>query len=369
VFQASSGTSVLEIVSELPASSDDPVRYLLQYRAFATALPIDPCHGEGAIPFDGRFTSNRLHVAQVGEISFGCGNAVAYKCAGRWGYIPSSADDPNADDMWDVHESCGHMASATYCMDHRSFTREGSKIELMDDWGVSSPTPPNMSPPRSWRLWMLPPNQWPPPPNVYYVEAGWFDEEKPFCLSRTRWVSMPPDPCPGVLEDPRVTAGARYCEEYTNDELATSGALMFNNSPTHDIQLHTWRDGTERVTTVRGFHDDFRVIPPRPGLTYESSGGILVRVPTTEFKLPGLLEEVRMYCDGPQCVVTTPATAPANHLDSGFEGYVFNDVPGRPSDTVAFKLYWNPVTGDYVSAIAKPTNAYQLQATIGYVLQ
>ena len=373
VFKAAVGTSELRIVADLPETPDAPRRYLVERRESPTQPWIDPCHGEAALPFNGRFTSDRKHVAQVGEISFGCDGATAYKCAGLWGYVPSDVDNPAADDMWDVHEACTHMASSTYCMDATSYTRNGSWIELMDDWGVSSPTPPNMTPVMPWRAWMQPLNQWPPARHTFYLEGGWNDDEKPFCLSRTRWASLPPDPCPGVLDDPRTTPGARYCEEYSNDQLTFSGALVWNTSLVNDLPLHTWVLGTERVTTVRGFHDDFRSLPPVLGMTYESSAGILVREPTSEMLALNYLEEVHLYCEpaSTRCVVATATTAPASHtVDGGFEGYVFDSSPERPADTVEFALYRNAATGDYLSAVVGTEPAsYTLQSTIGYVLQ
>lgn len=373
VFPAAVGPSELRIVDVLPATPDEPPRYLIQHRANAASQWVDPCHGQAALPFDGRFTSDRKHVARAGEISFGCDEATAYKCAGLWGYLPSSVDDPNIDDMWDVHEACTHMASSTYCMDNTSYTRNGSWIELMDDWGVSSPTPPNMTPAMPWRAWMQPLNQWPPARHTFYLEGGWNDDEAPFCLSRTRWASMPADPCPGVLDDPRTTPGAKYCEDYSNDDLTTAGALVWNTSLVNDLPLHTWVSGTERVTTVRGFHDDFRSRPPVGGMTYESSAGILVREPTSEMLSLNYLIEVHLYCEpaSTNCVVASAATAPATHsVDAGFEGYVFDSSPLRPADTVEFGLYLDLTTGDYLSAVVgTEPNTYTPQGTIGYVLQ
>lgn len=372
-FKAAVGTSELRITAELPALGDQPLRYLIERRADSLSSWADPCHGQAALPFDGRFTSDRRHVAQVGEISFGCDGATAYKCAGLWGYLPSAVDNPTQDDMWDVHEACTHMASSTYCMDATSYTRDGSYIELMDDWGVSSPTPPNMTPAMPWRAWMQPMNQWPPARHTYYLEGGWNDTEAPVCLSRTRWASLPPDPCPGVLPDPRTTPGARYCEEYSNDALTASGALVWNTSRVHDLPMHTWRLGTERVTTVRGFHDDFRSQPPSPLMTYESSAGMIVREPTTEMIELYPMSEAHMYCEagGTRCVVATPATVPASHtVDAGFEGYVFDVASQCPADSVEFALYKNATTGDFVSAVVGSEPAgYLKKATIGYVLK
>lgn len=373
VFKAAAGTSELRILAELPATADKPFRYLVERRAMPTSPWVDPCHGEAALPFDGRFTSERRHVAQMGEFSFGCDGGTAFKCAGLWGYLPSAVDNPAMDDMWDVHEACTHMASATYCMDATSYTRNGSWIELMDDWGVSSPTPPNMTPAMPWRAWIQPMNQWPPARHTFFLEGGWNDDEPPTCLSRTRWASLPPDPCPGVLDDPRTTPGAKYCEEFTNDELTAAGALVWNTSLVHDLPLHVWRLGTERVTTVRGFHDDFRSQPPRVGMTWESSAGILVREPTSEMIALGYLDEVRMYCEpgGARCVVATVATAPTTHtVDAGFEGYVFDSSPLRPADTVEFALYEDSVSGDFLSAVVGTAPAgYTKRSRIGYVLQ
>lgn len=373
VFRAPVGTSELRISAELPAAGDKPLRYLVERRTSPTAPWVDPCHGDPALPFDGRFTSDRRHVAQAGEFSFGCDGATAFKCAGLWGYIPSATDGPAVDDMWDVHEACTHMASSTYCMDATSYTRNGSWIELMDDWGVSSPTPPNMTPAMPWRAWLQPMNQWPPARHTFFLEGGWDDEDAPVCLTRTRWASLPPDPCPGVLDDPRTTPGARYCEEFSNDELTTAGALVWNTSLVNDLPLHTWRNGTERVTTVRGFHDEFRSQPPRVGMIWESSAGILVREPTSEMLALGYLDEVHMYCEqgGVRCVVATAVTAPTTHtVDAGFEGYVFDSSPLRPADTVEFALYEDTISGDFVSAVVGTAPAgYTKRSSIGYVLQ
>jgi hypothetical protein len=264
------------------------------------------------------------------------------------------------------------MASATYCMDRQSFTREGTFIELMDDFGVRSPTPPNMTPPRPWTPWLLSSSTWPPPRHTFYLEAGWDDEDAPFCVSKGRFASLPPDPCPGVLADPRIDPTARYCEDYTDDELAAAPVLIWNTSMVNDLPFDTWEQNGRLVTTVRGFHDARATHPPASGMALVGSSGILLREPTAEMTAPGILEPVRLYCvpNGGDCVATTAATAPSTYTDDrGFEGYVFTSAAVAPPDSIPLHLYRRLVPKDWVTATSSPGGGYTDQGEVGYVLR
>jgi hypothetical protein len=229
-----------------------------------------------------------------------------------------------------------------------------------------------MTPPRPWTPWLLPAGTWPPPRHTFYIEAGWDDEDAPFCVSKARFASMPPDPCPGVLADPRVDPSVRYCEDYSDDELAAAPVLNWNTSMVNDLPFDTWEQNGRLVTTVRGFEDASATHPPQPGMTRVGPSGILLREPTAEMTAPGILEPVRLYCvpNGGDCVVTTAATAPSTYTDDrGFEGYVFTSEAVAPPDSIPLHLYRRLLPKDWVTATSSPGGGYTDQGEVGYVLR
>lgn len=365
-FTGAGGSGSLQVVGIHAATAGARERYDLHYRATSTATPVDVCPTSGAIAFTGRFERNGAHVGVPGQLTFSCLTGVASKCV-DWGYEPPAFDGPGQD-LWDVHEACTQMASATYCGNRVSYTREGTSIEIMDVLAIQNPIPPDrLVAPTSWHAWMLPLNQWPPARGTYYAEAIWPAEGPALCLSRTRWASLPLDPCVGALPDPRVDPNGRYCEDIPDDELELIDGLVWNNSLVNDLPFHTWSNGGDLVTTVRGFHDGVREKPPTPGMTYVSTAGFLLREKTLELTTKNL-QELRYFCEPgtTRCVTTT--VAPAGYtLDLGFEGYVLKIDAALPAGTIPLDLYQHGT--DYVTATRSPGRNYTRLRTIGHIFK
>jgi hypothetical protein len=122
-------------------------------------------------------------------ISLGCTQGVVAKCY-RWGYRPWSAPAT----MPAFMASCTRMARADYCGDGRSFTKDGTPINLWDSLPVSGYT--------RIQEW-----EWgPPDPELGSMrfEAAW-QPNGARCLAHWRWDELVPDAttmCPEKLWPP-----------------------------------------------------------------------------------------------------------------------------------------------------------------------
>lgn len=279
--------------------------------------------GGGAIVLQGEYDLQRTHLASSGRLTFACsGEGVGAKCDG-WGYVAGNAGPASSD--WKHHQACTGMASALYCGDGRSFTREKTPIVIRDFRPDYVNLPPTDLPH---------PDPMPGDPDTYYVEAGWDERGRPVCLSKIRWSSLPPDPCPGVLPDPRLphTPEAFFCDEYPAIELRLKGALLVNGSKMMDAPLQRWRNKStlDVVTTIRGFYLDRDGTPgpdsdttfPFPGYEeYLGTDGMILR------NLPGTLDETMMLPLYTQTVgndrFPSATRPPAAEEAKRFEGYAF----------------------------------------------
>ena len=88
--------------------------------------------------------------------TFACRSSVVAKCA-FWGYAPWNVGAP-------LHAACTRMARADYCGSGRSWTREGTAIDVFDREGISSATNDPS----------------------FLFEAGW-NENGATCVSRPRF--------------------------------------------------------------------------------------------------------------------------------------------------------------------------------------
>jgi len=315
----------------------------------------DLCHGGDAIPLAGKWQRSGFHERSPDRISFACAGSVAYKCS-VWGYLAGS------DDMslgWRAHQACTRMARGDYCANGHSHTREGTTIKIYDFAGVTSPPPRHFDGVQAW------------PPNVgrLFFEAAWNDGVHPAsCLSRLRWQSLPLGPLcdTGALPDPRQDTGVRFCEdiEWPAADAAPAGALLFNESYYTDLELQIWRRGDDWVSTVRGLNDQpvRQPFPGEPPYTFARRDGMLIRS-LRDGVDPADFTEVRLYGKASDKVVAS--IAPPGFDDLGFEGYV---RASKLPKAVAFTLYYNTTTDDYLSTATSPPPGYEPQATIGYVM-
>jgi hypothetical protein len=320
---------------EGPASTS----YELDYLGPNEKVWTDYCGGVGggAIPLQGSFTRERIHQDVPMTITFSCRNGVAMKCDG-WGYHAGTGGP--SDIFWRHHQACIQMANAAYCgagPEGLPFTREETPIVIEDfrpDYGKGPPT-------------LTSPSQFPGDPDTYYFEAAWRpDGLPPVCLSKIRWAALRPGACLN-LKDPRTDPEGLFCDDLSYHRMKELGALIINGSKMMDAPIHRWSNGTDVVTTMRGFYvnyfgDESNSTPPFPGYTrYLGGDGMILR------NLPGTLDEltdmVPLYVQhtpsNSERVVSDGATLP-NHIYNpartgpDFEGYAFKSptrVPGlRP---------------------------------------
>jgi len=311
-----------------------------------------------AIPLAGRWQRSGLHEYAADRFSFACAGATGYKCS-VWSYLAGS--DP-ASLGWRAHQACTRMTRGDYCGNGRTHTRDGTLIKIYDFAGVTSPPPLHFDGVQAW----------PPDVDRLFFEAAWNDGARPAsCLTRLRWQSLPPGPaCPGAVDelpDPRAGTGGRFCEdlEWPAPGPSPTGALLFNESRYSDLELHLWRSGNDWVSTVRGLYDQpIREPFPNAGVyTHVAQDGMLVRSQRAGVD-PDDFVEVHVYGTATDKVVA--ASPPPGFEDQGFEGFVRRTPT---PNAIAFTLYYNAATGDYLStAVHPPPPGYAPQATIGYVL-
>jgi hypothetical protein len=313
--------------------------------------------GDEAIPLAGKWQKTGFHEAAAGRLSFACTGSVAFKCA-LWGYLPGNDSSSLG---WRAHQACTRMARGDYCANGHSHTREGTLIKIFDYAGVTSRPPRRFDGVQSW------------PPNIdrMFFEAAWNDAAHPAsCLSRRRWESLPLGTLcdDGDLRDPRLDTGVRFCEDidWPDPGAEPTGALLFNESYYTDLALHVWKNGDDEVSTVRGYYALSGVIQPFPGLApyvHQRNDGIVFRSLRT-VENQANFEELRLYSRPGDLVVAGISRPPPGFTDQGFEGYARK----LQSTGMAFNLYRNTDTGDYLSTTGIPPAPYELQWTIGYVL-
>jgi hypothetical protein len=317
--------------------------YYLDYRSVIAGNPgpwEDYCGaaGGGAIAISGYYDSRRIH--HPGPfLSFPCENGVAQKCE-RWGYPAGNAGP--SDENWKFHQACTAMANADYCRAGKPYTREETPIRVRDFAPTyGSPFPDDVPHPI----------QFPGNPDTFYFEAGWRPGDlPPVCLSKIRWASLPPNPCPAVLPDPRFSddRSAKFCDDMTMAEIAGLGAYIVNGSKMMDAPLGTWRNPStgDVVQTIRGFYID------RDGMSGPDASSTLPFTGYTQFlgnqgmilrNLTGTLDEAtdmyKLYMQvNPATNDRVVAHDPVpDHVMGEFEGYTFQSSSRFPNLT-ALKL-------------------------------
>jgi hypothetical protein len=85
------------------------------------------------------------HIAEPGVITFACANAALAKCV-SFGYAPwrqtvqCTSEGCDTVSLASYHQACTRMVRADYCGDGRSFTRDGTLINLYDGVGIQLDT-------------------------------------------------------------------------------------------------------------------------------------------------------------------------------------------------------------------------------------
>ncbi len=357
----------LKITSVKPHESGSTI-YSLEYQAPGSSEWVDYCDGAGgAIALHGSFSSNRIHQNTPTTISFACANGVGYKCT-LWGYVAGITGPGNAN--WDHHQACIQMANAAYCgagPNGLPFTRAETPIMIQDfvknyakgDVDLEHPDP------------------YPGDPDTFYFEAAWRPRGlPPVCLSRLRWAALAPDPCPGVLEDPRISTDpeAKFCDEMDYTDLRAAGAVIVSGTKLMDAPLIRWRNlatnGDRNFTTIRGYYVNIAgntsESTPPPGYTqFVARDGMLLRNLTGTLDADADMIALYVYSSGTDQVLADEngTGLPATYTKGEFEGYSFKD-PNRVPNLRALKLC-KDAQGQYDVTIGTCASAV---ASLGYAL-
>jgi hypothetical protein len=91
--------------------------------------------GEKAHALAGTWGLDGTYAASTTQFTFACTNGTISKCT-RWGYRPFGSaqlsDNATMRPLADYHQTCVRAAMADYCADGRSFTRNGTQIDIYD---------------------------------------------------------------------------------------------------------------------------------------------------------------------------------------------------------------------------------------------
>jgi len=341
-------------VTAAPADSVAPsARYFLEYSDDNSTWVPYCAGGGGAVALQGEYDLSRIH-HRTGSITFACdGEGVAAKCD-TWGYVAGNVGPTSID--WKHHQACTGMANAAYCGNGIPFTRELTPIRIRDfrpDY--ANPAPDDLGHPV----------QMPGDPDTFYVEAGWNELGRPVCLAKIRWVGLPPNPCPGVLPDPRFdrSAEAFFCDDLPAIQLWQKGAVLVNGSKMMDAPLQHWRNPStgDDVATIRGFYidrdgapgpDRESTLPFTDYSVYLGNDGMLLR------NLPGTIDPAMMVPLYMQAVgndrYISAKVPPVAAQPATFEGYSFSSATMAKSLT---PLY-----------LCTPSTGVDLNTTVGPVV-
>lgn len=288
-----------------------------------------------AIAIRGGYSTNRDH-EDIPALSFACDeDGVAAKCA-SWGYFAGNQATVGPDTDWDRNQACTKMANAWYCPNQGSHTRIGTPIQY-GNYPRGGSTLPYDLPMYDLDAPM------PGDPDAFSFEAGW-SPTGPVCLSKLRWQSLPLDPCPSALPDPRTHDGraqnGRFCEELDYATIQSLGARLINGSKLMDAPVHRWTSTTpgDTVASMRG---------------YVSNSD------------PSLLEIVP-----PVLVVGTPPVPPSPYgpVALPMDHLILRNLPtSLPKATmVTLNRYVQPSSGDRVVLAAPPNATYRFEDFEGY---
>lgn len=142
------------------------------------------------------------HPGRENPITLTCVSGAVGKCA-RFGYRPW-ARGPRGEDLLPLHAACVRMARADYCGNGEPHTKEGTTIDVYDDFGIQTRGLTDDA--------------------SFAFEAGW-SANGAVCVSHTRWPDLLSKQqlltqCPHLAKLP-------VCDETTARSL---GARLFNTS-------------------------------------------------------------------------------------------------------------------------------------------
>lgn len=141
---------------------------------------------------------NEGHPGREGDITMTCASGAVGKCV-RFGYKPWASAD-----MDSLHAACVRMVRADYCGDGKGHTKNGTEIDIYDDFSIQTSDGATDT--------------------GFVFEAGW-SPEGAVCVDHVRWADQ------GSLDErkaecPRLAA-ITACNE---DSARKAGARLFNRS-------------------------------------------------------------------------------------------------------------------------------------------
>ena len=169
-----------------------------------------------AIPIAATFDSGGNRVESTTQFSFACTRGVMAKCY-RWGYRPWLTDAAGSSLTFsNLHWACTRLARADYCGDGRTWTYNGTRINVWDT--APAPGPFQLHGPSD---------------PTFFFEAGW-NTKGAVCLSKQRWATLNPQiaqNCPGKLVAPGAsTSAGTVCDTPEQAALFDSSTRLFNES-------------------------------------------------------------------------------------------------------------------------------------------
>jgi hypothetical protein len=169
-----------------------------------------------AIPIAALFDGAGNRIESTTQFSFACTRGVIAKCY-RWGYRPWLADATGSSLRFsDLHWACTRLARADYCGDGRTWTQNGTRINVWDT--APAPGPFQLHGPSD---------------PTFFFEAGW-NTKGAVCLSKQRWATLNPQiaqNCPNKLIAPGAsTSAGTVCDTPEQAALFDSSTQLFDES-------------------------------------------------------------------------------------------------------------------------------------------
>jgi hypothetical protein len=141
VGTATNGTSVnlkINNVYPLAAPNADVLAYVVTYQTSSGWLPLCNNTGNEAIPLSGTWDLTTVkHASDSKKLTWACRAATFAKCV-ELGYKPWASVAGTS--LADYHQTCIRALRADYCGDGKTYTVDGTQINIFDKLGVQADT-------------------------------------------------------------------------------------------------------------------------------------------------------------------------------------------------------------------------------------
>ncbi len=188
----------------------------------ADGQPLSFCpNGERAIAVAGTYDATGQHTSGGTSFTFACTNGTIAKCT-QWGYRPfgssrkncgtslSCVPDTTSYGLRDFHQACVRAATADYCSNGHSFTRDGTLVDIWDYDATRSE--PGLIP-RAAKLF--------PRATALRLESL-FDRVGATQIDHLRYQELTGSADYGSIEDPEVGCPARFERGSSTDDVQST---------------------------------------------------------------------------------------------------------------------------------------------------